>query len=56
MSMFEKVMLKEKKIMIHTKVKLLRLTRTTEAGRTVGTTGTMFSDMPIQLYSTAYIV
>lgn len=31
---------KEKEIMIHAKVKLLRLTRTVEGGRTVGTIGT----------------
>lgn len=42
MAMFEKVMLKEKKIMISAKVELLRLARTAEGVRTVGTLGTSY--------------
>lgn len=39
MCMFEKVILKEKEIMRREKVKLLRVTRTAEGGRTFGTIG-----------------
>lgn len=56
MYMSEKGKLKEKEIMIHAKVKLLRLTRTVEGGRTVGTIGTGYKVIELcnvgQQYST----
>lgn len=55
MCMFEKVRPEEKKVMIHAKVKLLRLTRTAEGGRTVGTMGTGYKpaqSCSVQSYTT----
>lgn len=47
MCMSEKGKLKEKEIMIHAKVKLLRLTRTVEGGRTVRTMETGYRVMQL---------
>lgn len=68
MGTFEKVMLKERNIMIRAKVKLLRLARTAASVRTVGTIHSykvvhpcnvgfqlyLFSYIYIQLYSIQY--